>query len=192
MLRRGRIVLAAMLGLLPASVPAQELHSIQSSNRTAQDLKRLSIEELMQIDVTSVSRRSERVFGAAAAVSVITGEEIRRLGATNLPDALRLTASLQVAQLNGYTWAVSARGFNLNSANKLLVLIDGRSIYSPLFSGVFWDMQDVVLEDVERIEVVSGPGGPLLVLGNVDEPAVAAAGSWKGMLLSWLNAEHVR
>ena len=125
------------------------------------ELTQLSIEELMQIDVTSVSRRSERVIGAAAAVAVITGEEIRRLGATNLPDALRLTASLQVAQLNGYTWAVSSRGFNLNSANKLLVLIDGRSIYTPLFSGVFWESQDVFLEDIDRIEVIRGPGATL-------------------------------
>ncbi len=124
-------------------------------------LKGLSLEQLMEIDVTSVSRRSEPVSGAAAAITVITGEDLRRSGANNLPDALRITAGLEVAQSNGNTWAISARGFNTTAANKLLVLIDGRSIYTPLFSGVFWDVQDLLLEDVDRIEVIRGPGATL-------------------------------
>lgn len=125
------------------------------------ELKSLSIEQLMDIDVTSVSRRSEPVSGAAAAITVITGEDIRRSGANNLPDALRIAAGLEVAQSNGNTWAISARGFNTTTANKLLVLIDGRSIYTPLFSGVFWDVQDVMLEDIDRIEIIRGPGATL-------------------------------
>lgn len=125
------------------------------------ELKNLSIEELMQIDVTSVSRRSEPFSQVAAALSVITGEEIRRSGANSLPDVLRLANTLQVARSTQRDWAITARGFNSTTANKLLVLIDGRSIYTPLFSGVFWDVQDVLLEDIERIEVIRGPGATL-------------------------------
>jgi iron complex outermembrane receptor protein len=125
------------------------------------ELKGLSIEQLMDIDVTSVSRRSEPVSGAAAAIMVITAEDIRRSGAENLPDALRITASLEVARADGNTWAISSRGFNTTTSNKLLVLIDGRSIYTPLFSGVFWDVQDVMLEDIDRIEIIRGPGATL-------------------------------
>jgi iron complex outermembrane receptor protein len=124
-------------------------------------LKQLSIEELMQIDVTSVSRRSERLSQAAAAVTVITQEEIRRSGATSLPEVLRLAPSLEVARATQGSWAISARGFNTTTADKLLVLLDGRSIYTPLFSGVFWDVQDTLLEDVERIEIIRGPGATL-------------------------------
>src|SRR5258705_11605987 len=104
----------------------------------------------MEIDVPSVSRRSEPVSGAAAAITAITGEDTRRSGANNLPDARRVAAGVEVAQPNGNTWAISSRGFNTTTANKLLVLIDGRSIYTPLFSGVFWDVQDLMLEDIDR------------------------------------------
>src|ERR1700704_3436080 len=125
------------------------------------DLADLSIEELSNIEITSVSKRAEPLSGAAASVFVITAEDIRRSGVTSLPEALRLAPNLQVAQVSASGYAISARGFNSSSANKLLVLIDGRSVYTPLFAGVFWDVQDVVLEDVERIEVISGPGGTL-------------------------------
>lgn len=121
-------------------------------------LKNLSIEELMSIEVTSVSRKEERANEAAAAIHVITQEDIRRSGARNIPEALRLAPNLQVAQASSRSWAISARGFNATFANKLLVLIDGRTVYTPLFSGVFWDAQDTLLEDIERIEVISGPG----------------------------------
>ncbi|MDB5047105.1 MAG: TonB-dependent receptor [Fibrobacteres bacterium] len=124
-------------------------------------LKKMSLEELMDIEVTLVSRHSEKLSEAASAVQVITQEEIRRSGATTLPDALRLASNLQVAQVSSREWAISARGFNSTAANKLLVMIDGRTVYTPLYSGVFWDAQEVLLEDVDRIEVISGPGGTL-------------------------------
>ncbi|MDB5888114.1 MAG: TonB-dependent receptor [Rhodocyclales bacterium] len=128
------------------------------------ELADLSFEELGNIKVTSVSKKPERLADAAASVFVITAEDIRRSGANSLPEVLRLAPNLQVAQTSVSGYAISARGLNgsNNSApNKLLVLIDGRSVYSPLFSGVFWDVQDVMLEDVERIEVISGPGATL-------------------------------
>jgi len=128
---------------------------------TAANLSRLSIEELAEIEISSVSKRPERLAEAAASVFVITADEIRRFGATTLAEALRLAPNLQVARVNAHSQAITARGFNNSSANKLLVMIDGRSVYTPLHAGVFWDAQDLVLADVERIEVISGPGGAL-------------------------------
>ncbi len=125
------------------------------------DLADLSLEELAGIRITSVSKRPESLANAAASVFVITGEEIRRSGATTLPEALRLAPNLQVARVDARNYAVTARGFNSAFENKLLVLIDGRTVYTPLFSGVFWDAQDVVLEDIARIEVISGPGATM-------------------------------
>jgi len=128
------------------------------------ELADLSIEELANIDVTSVSKRPERLQDAPASVFVITADDIRRAGSRSLPEALRLAPNLQVARLNNNSYYISARGMlgtSNSPANKLLVMIDGRSVYSPLFSGVFWDEPDVMLEDVERIEVISGPGGTL-------------------------------
>lgn len=125
------------------------------------DLADLSLEELVNVQITSVSKRAERLTDAPASVFVITQDDIRRSGARSLPEALRLAPNLQVARVSASGYAISARGFNNTAGNKLLVLIDGRSVYSPLFSGVFWDVQDVMLEDVERIEVISGPGGTL-------------------------------
>src|SRR6266851_1087702 len=127
----------------------------------SRDLADLSIEELGNIQVTSVSKHAERLLDAPAAIFVITGEDIRRSGATRLPEALRLAPNLEVARASASSYAISARGFNSTIDNKLLVLIDGRTVYTPLFSGVFWDAQDVMLEDVERIEVISGPGATL-------------------------------
>jgi iron complex outermembrane receptor protein len=121
----------------------------------------MSIEELMEVEVTSASRRPERLAMAPSAIQVVEGDDIRRSGATDLPEALRLAPNLQVAQVNASQWAISARGFDNVLANKLLVMIDGRTVYTPFYAGVFWDVQHVLLEDVERIEVVSGPGGAL-------------------------------
>ena len=128
------------------------------------DMAELSIEELANIQITSVSRRPEALSEAAASVFVITADDLRRAGVRSLPEALRLAPNLQVAQVNAASYAISARGLNGSNSsapNKLQVLIDGRSAYSPLFSGVFWDAQDVLIDDVERIEVISGPGGTL-------------------------------
>jgi iron complex outermembrane recepter protein len=124
-------------------------------------LKDLTLDELTNLEVTSVSRHAERLSDAPAALFVITAEDIRRSGATRLGEVLRLAPNLQVAQFDASQYAISARGFNNAIANKLLVLIDGRTIYTPLFSGVFWDQQDVLLEDVQRIEIISGPGATL-------------------------------
>lgn len=124
-------------------------------------LKNLSIDELMNVEVTSVSRYPERIAAAPSAIQIVTQDDIRRSGATRLPDALRLASNLQVAQKNSHDWGISARGFDTELSNKLLVMIDGRTVYTPLFSGVFWSVQDYLLEDVDRIEVISGPGGTL-------------------------------
>jgi iron complex outermembrane receptor protein len=133
----------------------------QSADSTTNNLKSLSLDQLMDVEVTSVSRHPEKLLQTASAIQVITREDIRRSGATSIPEALRLADNLEVAQKNSHDWAISARGFNTALANKLLVMIDGRTVYTPLFSGVFWDVQDYPLEDIERIEVISGPGGTL-------------------------------
>lgn len=125
------------------------------------ELKKLSVKELMDIDVTLASRTPQKLTESASAIQVLTGEDIRRSGATNIPEALRLIPNLQAAQLLSDAWIISSRGFNTTFANKLLVMIDGRTVYTPLFGGVIWDQQNVLLEDVDRIEVVSGPGGTL-------------------------------
>jgi iron complex outermembrane receptor protein len=121
----------------------------------------LSIEELGGLRVTTVSRRDEVQREAAASVYVITAEDIHRSGVTTIPDALRLAPGVEVARNGSNEWTISIRGFSSDLSNKLLVLIDGRSVYSPLFAGVFWDVQDTLLADIDRIEVVSGPGGTL-------------------------------
>ncbi len=131
----------------------------QPSSRSPQDLKRLTIEELTQIEVSSVSRRAERLAQTAAAVDIVRGDDIRRSGATTLAEAMRLADGLDVARADSHTWAISARGFNITTANKLLVMIDGRTVYSPLFAGTLWDVQDAFLADIDRIEIVRGPGG---------------------------------
>src|SRR6185436_1878633 len=154
-----RLALAG-LGILLTSlafrVTAAESTPASASN--VKDLTELSLEQLGEVIVTSVSRREERLADAAAAIYVISNDDIRRAGVTSLPEALRLAPNLQVARADANQYAISARGFNQVLANKMLVQIDGRTVYSPLFSGVFWEVQNVMLEDVDRIEVISGPG----------------------------------
>lgn len=130
----------------------------ETDENTLAYLKTLSIEELLELKVTSVSKRPETLFNAAAAITVITPEDIRRTGARTIPDILRLVPGIQVGQVDGSKWEIGARGFNDFFENKLLVLIDGRSLYTPLYSGIYWDRVDTILEDIERIEVIRGPG----------------------------------
>lgn len=149
----------------------------------ARDLIDLSLEQLSNIIVSSVSKRDEPLARAAASIFVISADDIRRAGATSLPEALRLAPNLDVARADANQYAISARGFNGTLANKLLVLIDGRTVYTPLFSGTFWEAQDVMLEDIERIEVISGPGATLWganavngVINIITRPASATQG----------------
>jgi iron complex outermembrane receptor protein len=145
-------LLAMVCGLMAA-------HGAQAN---AADLGRLSIEELSNIEITSVSKRPERLADAAASVFVLSNEDLRRSGVQSLPEALRLAPNLNVQRVDSTDYGISSRGLNgFESANKLLVLIDGRSVYSPFFAGVEWSQQHVMLADVDRIEVISGPGGAL-------------------------------
>jgi iron complex outermembrane receptor protein len=132
---------------------------IQAQNPLSADPTQMSIEDLLNVQVTSVSKKEQNLSSTAAAITVITQEEIRRSGATNIPDLLRMVPGVHVAQINANAWAISIRGFSDRYGDKVLVLIDGRSVYTPTSSGVNWDQQDVVLEDIERIEVIRGPGG---------------------------------
>ena len=150
-----------MVANLLTTIIASAALTANPGNRQALDLTELSLDELANLRITSVSRRAEPLADAPASVFVITADDIRRSGATSLAQALRLAPNLQVARIDAGQYAITARGFNGLAANKLLVLVDGRTIYTPLFSGVFWDQQDVPLEDVERIEVISGPGAAL-------------------------------
>lgn len=126
-----------------------------------QDISSMNIEQLLQVEVTSVSKSKEPLARSAAAIYVITQEDIRRSGATSVPELFRMVPGMDVAQIDASTWAISARGFNNQYANQMLVLVDGRIVYSPSFSGVVWDAQDFVLADIERIEVIRGPGATL-------------------------------
>ena len=178
---RRKITLAAALFcgslMLLAASRAAELH--------AQNLIDLSLEQLGNIEITSVSRYAERLSDAAASIYVINADDIRRSGANSIPEALRLAPNLQVARADNNQWSITARGFNSVLANKMLVLIDGRTVYSPLFSGVFWEAQEVMMEDVERIEVISGPGGTQWgsnAVNGVINVITRAAGDTRGNL----------
>ncbi|MBC7781107.1 MAG: TonB-dependent receptor [Proteobacteria bacterium] len=152
-----------------------------------QDLAELSLEQLSNMVVTSVSLRAQPWGEAPASIYVITSEDIRRSGVTSLPEALRLAPNLHVARADANQYAISARGFNNVLANKMLVLIDGRTVYSPLFSGVFWEVQQVMLEDVARIEVISGPGTTLWganAVNGVINVITRPAGETTGALVS--------
>jgi iron complex outermembrane receptor protein len=140
----------------PTDPPAKKAGQDQPARK--RDLSDLSIEELFQIDVTSASKKSERLLDTPAAVFVIRSDDLRRSGATNVAEALRMVPGVEVGHIDSNKWSISSRGFSDLFANKLLVLMDGRTAYNPTFSGVYWDVQDVFLQDVDRIEVVRGPG----------------------------------
>jgi len=145
------LLAVSLLAVCPR-VPAQ-----QSST----DLMEMSLEDLMKVEVTTIGKKPQKAAQMPAAVTVITQEDIRRSGATNIPEALRLVPGVEVAQVDDTIWAISIRGYNNRSADKLLVMIDGRTVYSPIYTNVFWDVQDTLLEDIERIEVIRGPGATL-------------------------------
>lgn len=125
------------------------------------DLTQMGIEDLMNVSVTSVSKKEQKLSDVPAAIHVVTADDIRRSGATTIPEALKTVPGLDVARIDANRWAISARGFNGRFANKLLVLVDGRSVYTPIFSGVYWENLDYLLQDIERIEVIRGPGATL-------------------------------
>lgn len=166
------MLLVCSLGVVPAEAQTP-------------DLRDMTLEDLLKIEVTSASRQDERAEDVAAAVYVIGREEIRRSGLTTLPALLRLAPGVQVAQVTSNKWAVSVRGFNSLYANKLLVMIDGRSIYNPAYSSVLWDTEDLLIEDIERIEVIRGPGGAMWganamngVINIITRPATATQGGF--------------
>jgi iron complex outermembrane recepter protein len=152
---KARVVATAAIGAIIAAA------SSAAEAQSTPNLLDLTIEQLSELRVTSVSRVRESLADSPANVFVITGDEIRRSGVTSIAEALRLAPGVEVARRNDYSWSITLRGFNSDLANKLLVLIDGRSVYSPLYAGVFWDVQDTLLEDIDRIEVIAGPGGTL-------------------------------
>jgi iron complex outermembrane receptor protein len=156
--RRLRPILLAALAI--CTVIRLSVGSAQA-NDSLTYLKSLKIEDLLDTEVTSVSKKSEKLADAPAAVFVITADDIRRAGARSIPEALRMAPGIQVSQIDANKWAVTSRGFNDLFSNKLLVLMDGRSVYTPMFSGVLWDAQDTLLEDIDRIEVIRGPGATM-------------------------------
>jgi len=146
---------------LPSEAAGESEVSVSPAETGGADFLALGLEDLMNMTVTSVSRKSQRVSDAAAAIFVITQDDMRRCGVTSIAEALRMAPGLEVARIDANKWAISSRGFNGRFASKMLVLFDGRTVYTPLFSGVFWDRQDTMLEDIDRIEVIRGPGAAL-------------------------------
>ncbi len=154
---KSRLLSGTFVLLLAGALAAQQ-EAEPRPKKSDQELAELSLEDLMKVEITSVSKSEQSLMKTPAAVTVIRGEDLRRTGVTSIPEALRLVPGMSVARLSSNKWIVASRGFGDLFSNKLLVLIDGRSVYSPLFSGVLWTAQDVDLEDVERIEVIRGPG----------------------------------
>jgi iron complex outermembrane receptor protein len=152
--------IAAITALSAAALASPDALAI-TADGFRDELKQLSLEELMNVEVSTASRIPERQFESASAVHILTRDEIRRAGVRSIPEALRLVPGVEVARESSSSWNITMRGFNGELSNKLLVLIDGRSVYTPLFAGVFWDVQDTFIGDIDRIEVVGGPGGSL-------------------------------
>jgi len=177
--QRGASTRIALLALVTALVIEG------SAPPQSTDLTEATLEDLMNMEVTSVSKKEQRLSQAPAAIYLITHEDIRRSGMTTMADLMRLVPGMNVGQIQGGAWAVSARGFNDNYSNKLLVLVDGRSVYSPTHAGVNWEAQDTLLKDVERIEVIRGPGATLWganavngVINIITKPASETQGAF--------------
>jgi iron complex outermembrane receptor protein len=156
------LLLFAFLSMARADIPQTPDQTDPSA------LKNLSLEQLSEIEVTTPSKEPVRAFQTAAAIYVITGDDIRRAGVTSIPDALRLAPGVEVAQIDASTWSVGIRGFGTDLTRSVLVLIDGRTVYTPLFAGTNWDVQNVLLDDIDRIEVIRGPGGTIWGPNAVD------------------------
>ena len=163
-----RLIIAALVTLCIAASNSEAFAQSSPSGPqpngqsiAPRDLSQVSLEDLMNIEVTSVSKKEQKMSQAAAAIFVITEEDISRSGAANIPDLLRMVPGMDVSQIDANSWAVSARGFNGQFSNKLLVLTDGRAVYTPLLGGVNWDTLDVPLQDIDRIEVIRGPGATI-------------------------------
>jgi len=179
-LSRASCAAAFLLAPLPAAAQTTEVEPPKA-------LKTLSIEELFDVEVTSVSKKPELVSKTAAAIHVVTSEDIHRSGVVSLPEALRYIPGVEVARIDTHSYAVTVRGFQATTANKLLVLMDGRSLYTPLYSGVFWDAQETLLEDIDRIEVIRGPGATVWganAVNGVINVMTKSAGQTQGFLVS--------
>jgi iron complex outermembrane receptor protein len=167
--------------------------SVNASAMVADEYFDMDIAQLMQITITSVSRKPQNLSDSAAAVFVITQDDIHRSGVTSIPEALRMAPGLQVARVDSNKWAITSRGFAGNFANKLLVMIDGRTVYSPAFSGVYWDVQDTLLDDIDRIEVIRGPGATVWganAVNGVVNIITKKAGDTQGGLVSLGGGSH--
>lgn len=190
-LRSAAVLLFLLLGPLSAA-PSPARASVEENDDAG--VEEADLESLMDVDVTSVSKRVQKASRSPAAIFVISQEDIRRSGATVLPELLRMVPGLHVARVDSSHWAISSRGFTSEFSNKLLVLIDGRAIYSePLFSSVIWNEHDLMLEDVDRIEVVRGPGGSLWganAVNGVINIMTKSAKDTQGGLVSGLTGTH--
>ena len=153
----GAVCAIALVVIMDAALAANQVPDEEG----VPDLTAMSVEQLVELDLTSITKTNGDSKHVAAAIHVVTNEDIRRIGATTIPEALRVVPGLHVARVDGNKWSVSVRGFSDQFVNKLLVLVDGRSVYTPLFSGTWWDQIDVMMEDIDRIEVISGPGASL-------------------------------
>ncbi len=174
--------------------PALIICSSANADNSVDDYLNLPLEQLLSMEVTSVSKKKQSLNEVAAAIFVITDEDIRRSGVTSIPEALRMAPGIQVARMDANKWAISSRGFNSEFSNKLLVMIDGRTVYSPAFSGVYWDAQDTMMDDIERIEVIRGPGatiwGSNAVNGVINVITKSASQTQGGLLVAGIGDEE--
>ena len=184
-----RRALAAALVAGVCGVPAS------AQTPSPQELKRLSLEELLRVEISTVSRVPEPSTAVPAAVFVLTPDDIRRSGATSLPDVLRLVPGMQVAQQDAARYAIGIRGFADRLSRSMLVLMDGRAVYSPLFAGTYWEVQNTMLEDIERIEVIRGPGGTLWganAINGIVNIITKRAADTQGTLVTATAGSHLR
>jgi iron complex outermembrane recepter protein len=187
--RNGKRILRFLLTSLCLGIAGARAQEPQKAN----DLTQMSLEDLLNVQVTTASKKEQRLAETAAAVYVITAEDIARSGFTSIPEALRLAPGVDVAQISSSAWAIAIRGFNSRYSDKLLVLVDGRTVYSATFSQVLWNIQDLPLDDVERIEVIRGPGAVVWGANAVDgviNIITRSANDTQGGLLTAVGGSH--